>query len=135
MAHSTDHSSHNGSGHEHREADPRIIIETLIGLGISVAVVIVIVWGIFVLFEKTTPKSEQNTIAGQPQAAPGPRVEEHPAEELKALRAKENDYLNRYGWVDQKAGTVHIPIEKAMDAVVAKLPSRPAAGGANAKKQ
>jgi hypothetical protein len=133
MSNVSEHSTHNGTGHEHREADPRLIVETIIGLTISVIVVCVIVWGIFVLFEKTSPEPHPSPVALQPQLPPGPHVEEHPAEELKALRAREQDLLNKYGWVDQKAGTVHIPIDKAMDEVVGKLPMRPQPGGANAK--
>ena len=133
MSNAAEHSKHNGTGHEHREADVRLVIETIIGLVISVIVVCVIVWGIFVLFQKTSPEARQSPVALTPQMPSGPHVEEHPAEELKALRERENDLLNRYGWVDQKAGTVHIPIDKAMDEVVSKLPVRAQQGGANAK--
>jgi hypothetical protein len=133
MSNVVEHSKHNGTGHEHREADVRLIIETLIGLVICVIVVCVIVWGIFVLFQKTSPEPHPSPVALQQQLPPGPHVEEHPAEELKSLRTREDDLLNKYGWVDPKAGTVHIPIDKAMDEVVSKLPVRPQQGGANAK--
>jgi hypothetical protein len=135
MSDAAHHSTPNGAGHEHREADTRLIIETIIGLTISVVIVCVIVWGVFVLFQKTSPEPHPSPVALQPQLPPGPHVEEHPAEELKSLHARENDLLNKYGWVDQKAGTVHIPIDKAMDDVVAKLPTRPqqAGGAANAQ--
>src|SRR6202140_4500002 len=99
MSNVSEHSTHNGTGHEPREADPRLIVETIIGLTISVIVVCVIVWGIFVLFEKTSPEPHPSPVALQPQLPPGPHVEEHPAEELKELRARENDLLNKYGWV------------------------------------
>lgn len=134
MSNAAEHSTHNGTGHEHREASPRLIVETLIGLTISVILVCVIVWGIFVLFQKTSPEPHPSPVALQPQLPPGPHVEEHPAEELKGLHAREDDLLNKYGWVDQKAGAVHIPIDKAMDEVVGKLPMRPQQGGANAKR-
>ena len=133
MAHSAEHSTHGAPGHEKREADVRLIVETIIGLAITVVIVCVIVWGIFVLFEKTTPQAQTSPVAAPPQLPPGPRVEEHPAEELKALHARENDLLNKYGWVDRKTGAVHIPIDKAMDEVVSKLPTRPSQGAANAK--
>lgn len=133
MSNPAEHTTHNGSGHEHREADVRLIVETVIGLAISVAVVCAIVWGIFVLLQKTSPEERPSPVATAPQLPPGPHVEEHPAEELKALHAREDELLNKYGWVDQKSGTVHIPIDKAMDEVVSKLPTRPAQGGANAR--
>ena len=33
------------------------------------------------------------------------------------MNARENQILTSYGWVDRKAGTVRIPIERAMDLI------------------
>ena len=41
-----------------------------------------------------------------------------PINRLIALRAAADKRLHSYGWVDQKAGIVHIPIERAMQLVV-----------------
>ena len=49
-----------------------------------------------------------------------------PREDLRALRAAEDQALRSYGWVDRNAGVVHIPIDVAMKRVVESgLPSRP----------
>jgi hypothetical protein len=49
----------------------------------------------------------------------------HPAHYLEQLRQGEDEKLNSYGWVDQKAGTVRIPIDRAMDLLIEKgLPVR-----------
>jgi len=41
----------------------------------------------------------------------------------------EEQTLNSYGWVDQNAGVVHIPIAEAMKLVAQRgLPTRPAVG-------
>ncbi len=60
---------------------------------------------------------------------------------LAEQRAKESR-LHSYGWVDPKAGSVHIPIERAMELVAGKLPVRPEAarplqrsGESNSRKQ
>jgi hypothetical protein len=37
---------------------------------------------------------------------------------------QEEKHLGDYGWVDRKAGIVHIPIEEAMKKLAAKLPVR-----------
>jgi len=37
---------------------------------------------------------------------------------LKAIRAERAAWLNGYGWVDRKAGLIHLPIERAMAEVV-----------------
>jgi hypothetical protein len=39
---------------------------------------------------------------------------------LQAKRAQEQAWLHSYGWVDEAAGVVHIPIERAMELVVAR---------------
>jgi len=47
--------------------------------------------------------------------------------QFKKFLLDQEDRLNSYGWVDQKAGVAHIPIEKAMDLIVQQgLPVRPA---------
>ena len=38
-----------------------------------------------------------------------------PRVDLARLKKQELDRLNRYGWVDRKAGIAHIPIDRAMD--------------------
>lgn len=139
MAHSAEHTTPNGTGHEHREASPRLIVETVIGLAISVVIVCLIVYGVFVLFKVQTRNEDRvSAMSGPSQLPPGPHLEVHPAEELKALRAHEDEVLNSYRWVDRASGTVHIPIDKAMDEVVNQLPMRPhpqaqSQGGTRAK--
>jgi len=129
MSHAAEH-THNGSGHEHREASVRFILNTLLGLFITVAIVCAIVYGIFRVFEKQYAEEGRATqTSGLPAVGPGPHVEEFPGLELKDLHRNEDAILSRYGWVDQKSGVVHIPIEKAIDEVVATLPMRPAQGG------
>jgi hypothetical protein len=39
-------------------------------------------------------------------------------ENLRELRKKQHEQATRYGWVDQKAGVVQLPIERAMDLTV-----------------
>ena len=46
---------------------------------------------------------------------PAPRLSVKPEIDLKKLQAEEKTRLSSYGWVDQTTGTVHIPIERAME--------------------
>lgn len=58
---------------------------------------------------------------------PRPLLEDDERNELTNLRTQEDDQLDSYGWIDQKAGTAHIPIERAMQLTVQRgLPVRPA---------
>ncbi len=55
----------------------------------------------------------------------GPKLQADPSRERIEITQRDLGRLNSYGWVDQKAGTAHIPIDRAM-AVLAKsgLPRR-----------
>jgi hypothetical protein len=46
-----------------------------------------------------------------------PRLQTNPRGDLQALRAHEEQLLNSYGWVDQGAGVVHVPIDRAMQLI------------------
>jgi hypothetical protein len=136
MSDTAEHSHHQIVGHEHKEANVRIIVETVIGLIVSVAIVCFIVWGIFNLFKSQVGGSERRAsqMAVPAQLPPYPRLEVHPWEELRVLRAHEDDVLDHYRWIDKQSGVVHIPIEKAIDEVVNQLPVRPGTqGGQNAR--
>ena len=46
---------------------------------------------------------------------PEPRLQVTAPKDLKQYKAAQDEILNNYGWVDQQAGIVRIPIERAMD--------------------
>jgi len=72
------------------------------------------------------PEDTRRVAPGYPQGAfPSPKLEEDERGQLNDIRMNEEKVLYSYGWVDEKAGTVHIPIERAMDLLVARgLPVR-----------
>ena len=47
------------------------------------------------------------------------------AETLAELRAKEAELSSSYGWVDQQAGVVRLPLKRAMDLTVQKYAAKP----------
>jgi hypothetical protein len=51
---------------------------------------------------------------------PEPRLDTDERSEINDFRLREEEQLNSYGWVDQPAGVVHIPIERAMQLVLAR---------------
>ena len=68
-------------------------------------------------------------IPGDIAKFPQPRLESDERLEIKDFRLQEDQKLNSYGWVDQPAGVVHIPIDRAMQLVAQRgLPTRPQAG-------
>jgi hypothetical protein len=69
---------------------------------------------------------DQLRLPPEPRLQLAPDHAVHPLEELKQLRATEDGILNSYGWVDQKAGTVRIPIELAKQLILQRgLPNEP----------
>jgi hypothetical protein len=51
-------------------------------------------------------------------------------QDLAAIRAEDERLLATYGWVDEQAGTVHIPIQEAMRLLAARGLAPAAASGA-----
>jgi hypothetical protein len=76
------------------------------------------------------PEDTRHVSSGYPQAAfPDPKLEEDERTQLNSIRTDEEKELYSYGWVDEKAGTLHIPIDRAMDLIAQRgLPVRPQAG-------
>jgi hypothetical protein len=76
------------------------------------------------------------------QNFPSPQLEIDERTQLDQIRLQEEETLASYGWVDEKAGVVRIPIERAMDLLTQRgLPTRtqdeaqPASAGRNESKK
>jgi hypothetical protein len=119
MAHDNPHDA-NGAGYEVEDASIKEIVFTGIGLAVGTIIVCFAVAGLFKVLTATVGKGIQSTteIPTLQSYPPGPRLQEKPWLELQAVRQHEDQILDNYGWVDKKAGTVRIPIERAMDLVV-----------------
>lgn len=119
-----EHNSHgtNGAGYEVEDASIREIILTGIGLAVGTIIVCFAVAGLFKVLTATVGASRATAtqIPTLESFPPGPRLQEKPWLELQAVRQREDQLLTTYGWVDKNAGTVRIPIDRAMDIVVAR---------------
>jgi hypothetical protein len=104
-------------GHEMRDARIAPIVLTGAGLALTVAIVGLIVYGVFQYLEThpATSARANPMSAEESQIPPAPRIEEHPAIEIQQLHSQENSILSTYGWTDKKAGVVRIPIDRAME--------------------
>jgi hypothetical protein len=88
-------------------------------LGIAMLLSLGIVYGTFWLFEgreKTANQAAQlyPLAAGQVREPIGPRLQSQPFKDVYQLKSAERERLTSYGWVDQSAGVVRIPIDDAM---------------------
>src|SRR5512142_2215180 len=122
--------------YERRDMNTRAVFGFLIALGIAGVLMHIVFWGMYKYlargYVQPTPV-QANTIEESarevPQAVrnmPQPKLQPDPVADLNKFRVSEEDELNTYGWVDKEAGTVHIPIEKAIDVIAEQgLPVRP----------
>ena len=117
------HHSPNGAGHEQSEVSVRLIVVSLGFLAIFTFCICLLVVGIFRYFYSYYGTAEATRLS-QPVIPPEPRIEVAPYEQFQQLHAHEEHVLSTYAWVDKQAGTVRIPIDRAIDLLAAKgLPS------------
>jgi hypothetical protein len=128
---------------EHQDLSPHGVYGFLTGLAVGVILVSFILWGLYHIMEgyERSHQPPQNPLvqAAAPEAAqtlaetiqkfPQPRLEKNERLEINDFLLKEEDTLDSYGWVDQKAGVVRIPIERAMQLIAQQgLPTTPKVG-------
>jgi len=110
-------------GHERNDANVRTILGVAAGLiGLAALIQVVLYFhmeGLWRLRQRALPAP--SPVAGVlPSEPPAPRLETAPALDLRTLRTAEDAQLHGYGWIDRRAGVVHIPIERALDLVASE---------------
>jgi hypothetical protein len=128
----TEHASE--AHHEESDVNLRAIFGFGAGL-LGVALVVhLLIAGLFKYFDA---REARQPMVDYPIAAaeehrlpPEPRLQVNPRQDLRDMRADEDDVLTSYGWVDRNAGVVRIPIDEAMKLTLQRgLPARPARQG------
>jgi hypothetical protein len=134
--------------YELRDINARGVVMFCIALAAGILVVTVVLWGVFHVFSQQAERREPQVSpmfrqGRAKQDFPAPQLQPPPpapgeadnryrpfitdAVDLQTMQQRERYSLNSYGWVDQNAGIVHIPIEQAMETLVRQgLPTRPA---------
>ena len=129
--HHTENIEHpeNHENHEHSDVNIRAILSFGAALLVVAGVVHLLIYVLFGYFSgregvKTPP---EYPLAAQQRnrLPPEPRLQTDPRQDLADLRAKDEALLGSYGWVDQNAGIVRIPIDTAMRLTLERgLPAR-----------
>jgi hypothetical protein len=81
---------------------------------IAIFIVVTLMMRHFKAHEPGVTAGRANIPATRAENFPQPRLEVKPGAGLAGLRAAEDADLNSYGWIDRNAGTVRIPIKRAM---------------------
>jgi hypothetical protein len=118
-----------GAGYEKKDINVRRVF--IFGL-LLVALIGTVGLGVTLLvFKGTAHKVSDAAVSPlyQPQELPpSPRLQAEPTQDLYQYRATEERILKSYGWIDRANGVVHIPIDHAIDLIVARgLPPKPEA--------
>jgi hypothetical protein len=128
--------------HETSDVDLRAILAFAGIVALVTIVCAVIVWGLFDVIASQAaardPKMSPLAIpatqmphstTGSPffGSAPQPQLITNEPAVLRTLRQTEDRSLHEYGWIDQKGGVAHVPIEQAKKLIAERgLPSRSA---------
>jgi len=137
------------TGFEHQDLSPRGVYVFLVGMAVGVILVAVVLMGLYHATDAylrqhqppqspLAPQTQADTRQVSPEvinAFPQPRLERDERLEINSFRLQEEQVLDTYGWVDQKAGVVRIPIDRAMHLIAQRgLPTTPKAGNVPASE-
>jgi hypothetical protein len=148
MNHETKPENSTGHGnYERQDLQPSGILYFLLSLVVVTALCMFALKGLYAFLDHrekagqpavnplitNIPPDTQHVAPGYPQTVfPSPKLEEDERGQLNGFLTNEENTLYTYGWVDEKAGKIHIPIERAVDLLVQRgLPVR-AQGAATA---
>ncbi len=126
-----------------REINVRVVRRFAVFVLGLIAAAIALIWVVAGLAKKELPKQDPAPppleAARENPLPPGPRLQPAPPKDMQEFRERENAVLNGYAWVDKEKGEAQIPIDRAIDLVVAKglpvkegnpSPAAPATGDA-----
>jgi len=148
MSNETNHGHQSGQGgYERRDIGVSAVLYFLVGLAVFGLITHFVVTGLYRYLEKQTEAQQAPVNPLVTNAArdtrhlppeyngdydkylqknfPSPQLEIDERNQLDKIRLHEEQTLSTYDWVDQKAGTVRIPIDRAMDLLAQRgLPVR-----------
>jgi len=135
----SDEMKHSHSGHEtgfeREDLSTRGVFAFMIGLAIVGLVIYFIIVGMYTFLDKyersqmttasplVTSKGAMSRVVTQDyidqrfKENGAPMLETNERGQFRDFLMNQENQLNSYGWVDEKAGVAHIPIERAMELI------------------
>jgi hypothetical protein len=103
-----------------------------VGLIVVIIVSMGLMWAASIYLKKqgiqSDPAPSPLAEANEKRLPPEPRLEKAPPKDLAELRAREDEILSGYAWVNKEQGLARIPVARALDIVAEKgLPPAPGA--------
>jgi hypothetical protein len=114
------------AGYEKSDAHVPTINRFLFGLFVLIGVSMLAMWAMHAFLARQEEKAPRPTLMeAQRVLPPAPRLQVSNTRDLAALKAGEERALSTYGWVDKQAGSVRIPVERAMEVLAQRgLPGK-----------
>jgi hypothetical protein len=121
----------NRPGYEASDIAPKNVGYAALSLFAGIALSAGLVAGLLALFDHAGQRPAATALETAPLAPPLPRLEIDGKADRTVVEADAARKLNGYAWVDRSAGTVRIPIARAMELLAARgWPDAPQATGA-----
>jgi len=129
LPHAAGHADNPEVHHESSDVNIRAIFGFGFGLLVTGVVIHLLVWVLFGYFNARESRAVAPefplAVTQEPRVPPEPRLQTNPRQDLSDLRAREDQTLRSYGWVDRNAGVVRIPIDQAIKLTLERgLPAR-----------
>jgi hypothetical protein len=155
MTDETNPANSSNAGYERQDIGVSGVLYFLLGLAVAGLLVFFIVDGLYHFLDKrseadqtpvnplvTNAPADTRHIPAQYEGNyekylkenfPAPQLEVDERGQLNGIRLTEEETLSTYDWIDKNAGTVRIPIDRAMDLIAQRgLPTRQQAASAAA---
>lgn len=108
-------------GYETRDANVRGVFSFLIFLAVLLVFSGLVCWGMFRFFlRQDTSSAPASPFEDTRQLPLGPQLQVNPREDWLKFHEEQVQSLETYAWENRSAGTVRVPIERAMDLLVQK---------------
>ncbi len=105
-----------------RDLNVRGVVISAVSLAVGTLVVLALVWWLFTglrrLEKAADPPAPALREVRERHLPPEPRLQSDADGDMRGLRAAEDQMIERPSWIDEKQGTVRIPVDLAIDVLV-----------------
>lgn len=122
------------AGYEKRDVNIKGLFQFALWMAVVLVVTLVGMRLTFDSYKKAQPLGAPSSPIVTPRMIPsGPLLQVRPHQELQDYCRAQQQEVNTYAWINQPSGVVRIPIDRAIELILAKgLPARQAADAAAA---
>lgn len=122
-------------GYETRDANTKAVFVFLAFLFLTINLILFGTWRLFRHFSAVQQERPASSFSDERQIPPAPNLQVNGRADFRQMYAQQQQKLENYAWEDRQAGTVRVPIERAMELLLQKgLPVLPATAQAAASE-